>query len=88
MNINKAKLALFATVVSSALLSNYLYAKPPKGEHRKPPEEAITACVDKYEGDTVSFTTHHGHELTGVCTLMEEVLVAVPENRPPRKEKE
>lgn len=81
MNTTKTRLALLSLALVSALFSNSLYAKKPKGDRKGPPEEAIEACVDKSEGDVVTFTSPRGHELTGVCTIIEEMIVAVPEDR-------
>jgi hypothetical protein len=80
MNTTKTRLGLLSLMLASALFSNCLYAKKPKGDHKGPPKEAIEACVDKSEGDVVTFTTPRGHELTGVCTTMKEIMVAVPED--------
>ncbi len=58
---------------------------------RQPPKEAIEACVDKAEGDPVSFKGRRGESLEALCKMMDDQLVAVPEgmeskgNRPPRK---
>jgi hypothetical protein len=87
MNTNKTRLVILALIFSSTFFSANLFANPNKDGPRKPPKEAVEACVDKNEGDVVTFTTRHGHELTGVCTTLEEVFVAVPENRPSREEK-
>lgn len=61
------------------LVSPLTFANPPKGG--KPPQEAIDACVDKSEGDSVSFETPHGDTVTGICKNMREGLVAVSEGR-------
>lgn len=58
--------------------------RPVKGEGRPkaPPPEAIEACVDKVEGDSVSFETRRGDTLTGICMTVDDQLVAVPEDHP------
>jgi hypothetical protein len=86
MNINKIRLVALTIILSSTVYSTKLFANPNKGGHKKPPKEAVEACVDKNEGDIVTFTTRKGHQLTGVCTTLEEVFVAVPENHPSREE--
>lgn len=77
----------FVILTLSLGLSCIVNAKPQKGEHRHPPKEAVEACVDKSEGDSVSFTTPRGDDVTGICTTMEEQLVAVPEDHAERKQK-
>jgi hypothetical protein len=54
---------------------------------RKPPQEAIDACVDKAENDAVTFVGRRGEELQSTCLIIEGVLVAVPNNhkRKPRQ---
>lgn len=55
--------------------ASFAQNRPPQG---KPPQEAIDACVDKSEGESVSFETRRGDTLEGVCKVMEDTLVAVP----------
>ena len=57
--------------------SPFALATPPGG---KPPKEAIEACVDKAEGDSVTFETRRGDTLTGTCQTIKEQLVAVPDD--------
>ena len=87
MQKNIQGLAILVIALASASFSNSLYAQQRKDDNKKPPKEAIEACVDKSEGDAVSFTTRHGHQLSGICTIIEDTLVAVPENHPSRDEK-
>ncbi len=44
-----------------------------------PPPEAIKACTDKQEGDSVSFSGRGGSSVTGTCQTINGQLVAVPE---------
>lgn len=68
------------------LLSTQSFAQGRPGPG-KPPQEAIDACVDKAEGDSVSFETRRGDTMEGVCELINETLVAVPLNHEERKAK-
>ncbi|MFT6898985.1 MAG: hypothetical protein ACJA13_003416 [Paraglaciecola sp.] len=49
---------------------------------RRPPPEALEACVDKAQGDAVTFETRRGDSLSGTCEMIENNLVAVPDNAP------
>ena len=49
--------------------------------NHKPPEEAFTACKDKKAGDTVTFYGQNGEKIEAKCTLINDQLVAVPENQ-------
>ena len=77
-----AAITMAAFILGMTALSTY--AQPPKGN--KPPKEAIEACVEKSEGDTVSFLNRRGDKVEGTCKLIEDQLVAVPADheRPPR----
>lgn len=86
MHKNTKRLAILVIALSSAIFGNSLYAQQRMHDNKKPPKEAIEACVDKSEGDAVTFTTRHGHKLSGICSFMEDILVAVPENHPSREE--
>ena len=46
---------------------------------RKPPKEAIEACNNKSENETVSFTGRFGEALSATCQYIDEILTAVPE---------
>ncbi len=80
MKIKRTFAIISILLFGCAAFSTALFAKPAKGEHRKPPKEAIEACVDRSEGDSVEFTTRHGHKRSGVCTVMKEMLIALPED--------
>lgn len=53
------------------------------GPHTPPPE-AISACNNKHEGDSVSFATTRGETVTGKCKLLKTQLVAIPDHPPQR----
>lgn len=55
-------------------------ANPSHRPNHQPPPEAIEACVNMQEGDSVSFETPRGDILEATCVAMEEELVAVPKN--------
>lgn len=73
-------------MISSAALLTLLvqfYASMPAqaGENeqkRKPPKEAIQACVDKVEGEEVTFKGRRGEDLNATCVYMHGELVALP----------
>ena len=73
-------LMLVATVLSFTLVASDGFANPKRSKDGKPPPEAIEACVDKSEGEVVTFETRRGHQLEATCKLIEEQLVAVPEH--------
>lgn len=76
------------TIFLSLSLVAGLAVAAEKSHDRKrhgPPAEAIEACVDKTEGDNVSFENRRGESLEGTCVLMKEVLVAVPEGHEDRR---
>ena len=53
-----------------------------RGGQQGPPPEAIEACVDKAEGDVVSFEGRRGESVEATCEMVDDQLVAVPEGRP------
>lgn len=71
---------LLATIVSAPSYS-YQERERPKG----PPPEAIEACVDLSEGDAVSFKSRRGDVIEATCQLVQEKLVAVPNNHEKRR---
>lgn len=80
------KTAFFTLILTLSVVSMHALANQGKGpRHGKPPKEAIEACENKSEGEQVSFTTKRGHELSGTCKLMEEMMVAVPEGHEKRQ---
>ena len=46
-----------------------------------PPPEAISACTDKNEGDTVTFVDRHGESVAATCAAFNGMLVAAPEGQ-------
>lgn len=60
--------------------------KSHENKRRGPPAEAIEACADKAQGDSVSFEGRRGNTLEGTCILMKEVLVAVPVGHEKRRQ--
>lgn len=57
--------------------------RPPRGERRRPPQEAFDACKGKTEGTSVTITTAHG-SFKATCRSFEGSLAAVPEGAPPQ----
>jgi len=49
------------------------------GKSKGPPQEAIDACKDMSEGDTVQFTSPRGETVSGICQNVRGGLIAVPE---------
>lgn len=67
---------LCALLISSLVLANDDSASNNQEPSKKPPKEAFTACVDKSEGDNVSFTTPRGKTVEAICTKTKKGLVA------------
>lgn len=57
--------------------------RPAKQEraNRRPPREAVEACDGMTEQDLVSFETRDAKIKEGICTLMDDTLVAMPTDR-------
>lgn len=71
-------LALAAMVPAAGLaFGGHWGSGKPKG----PPQEAIDACKDMSEGDTVQFMTPRGDTVSGICRDVRGGLIAVPEGR-------
>lgn len=73
------------TILNTALLSLILqsvFSMPVKAGEKKhkrqPPKEAIEACINKEEGDEVTFKGRKGEELSATCVIMNNQLVALP----------
>jgi Spy/CpxP family protein refolding chaperone len=49
------------------------------GKRKGPPQEAIDACKDMSQGDTVQFTSPGGDTVSGICREIRGGMVAVPE---------
>jgi hypothetical protein len=52
-------------------------------ERMGPPPEAIEACKNKSEGDSVTFTTPRGDSIKATCQKFNGQLAAVPQGPPP-----
>ncbi|ARD22820.1 MULTISPECIES: hypothetical protein [Shewanella] len=73
------------TVLSLVLcFSSGLMTEAAERQMRKPPQEAYDICEDKNEADVVTITTPDGDEVEATCQLMDDELVAVPDNHPQR----
>ncbi|SHO49924.1 hypothetical protein [Desulfopila aestuarii] len=68
-------LLVLMPVAGCAENSNRESKRGPQG----PPPEAIDACKDKQEGDSVTFTGRRGESLKATCKAMQGILAAVPE---------
>lgn len=71
--------------ITLAMFSQPLFAKTDEladkkfKQPRKPPKEAIAACLDRKAGDAVTFTTPKGHTIKAVCRAIKSPeLIAVP----------
>lgn len=86
MGLSRRKnLVLFcvaAVVLSSQGWAGSDSGRPPRGERRRPPQEAFDACKGKTEGASVTIATSHG-SFKATCRSFEGVLAAVPEGAPP-----
>jgi hypothetical protein len=83
LNIN-VKRAL-AALVSLTAFSALSFAQPPGGggggPQGGPPEAALEACEDKSEGDSCSFSDDRVGDITGVCFVpQDDVLACAPED--------
>lgn len=79
------QILLRSAFITALTISAFANAKPdrPKG----PPPEAKEACVNKTEGDSVSFSTPRGDTIEASCQMLEDELVAVPLDHEQRKER-
>jgi len=59
--------------------------RPPRGQRRRPPQEAFDACKGKTEGASVTISTAHG-SFKATCKSFEGALAAMPEGAPPPPE--
>lgn len=77
-------LVLFCLLASTAMADSDGYTRePPRGGHRRPPQEAFDACKGKTEGASVMISTPHG-SFKATCRNFEGSLAAAPEGAPPR----
>ena len=78
-----AKVLFVAAIfVSTSASLEAQQARGQGGHERRPPPEAFEACADKAQGDSVTFETRRGDSLSGTCEMIEDSLVAVPDNAP------
>lgn len=82
MNNLKSKFAL--AILLSALAGQVMADRGQEngergGKRKGPPPEAIEACANLQEGDTVSFEPLRGDTLEATCEIIEDQLVAVPQ---------
>jgi hypothetical protein len=75
-----SKLFFVASMV--VIGSTGVHAQESRGGDRRPPPEAFEACADKSEGDSVTIETRRGDTLSATCQMIEDSLVAVPEDAP------
>jgi hypothetical protein len=80
----KSAKVVFVVAMCAFSVASFAQDRPARGEGRpkSPPPEAIEACSGKAEGDTVNFETRRGDDLAGTCRLIDEQLVAVPNDHP------
>lgn len=75
--------------VTNVLMSSTVTAMPPNGGERmggrKPPPEAIDACVGKTVGDVSSFISPHGDTVSGSCEKIGEVTALKPDRHRPHE---
>lgn len=77
-NVGKAAVIL-ALVVSVSATGHAFGGYWGGGKPMAPPREAVDACADLSEGDTVQFTTPCGDTVSGICRDLRGGLIAVPE---------
>ncbi|GFD67121.1 hypothetical protein [Alteromonas sp. KUL106] len=68
-----------STVILMTIILNAL--SHAQDDRRKgPPREAKEACANKSEGDAITFESRRDGPIDASCQLIEDELVAVPEN--------
>lgn len=73
---------LLVSFLICALLSPPAFSQLVSGQERNgPPIEAIEACENLTEGESCSFSNRKGKNITGTCTIKEEILVCYPEKK-------
>ncbi|MFC1519109.1 hypothetical protein ACFL6Z_05245 [Pseudomonadota bacterium] len=80
--------SLLALIPLLTLMSANIIAQEKNRQMRKPPQEAYAICENKNAEDQVSFTTPKGDEIEATCILIDEELVAVPNNHIPPEHKQ
>lgn len=73
---NKSAVLLTLALCCASYSSSAYETQRPK----QPPQEAIDACQYSQEADVVSFTTPHGHAIEGICTMVNNQLIAIPQH--------
>jgi hypothetical protein len=84
------KILLLATVLAATIsFANQNSNGQGQREMREPPQEAITICEGKSEGDTCSMTTPRGESVEGSCqnTPDGKYFVCMPEGHGQREER-
>jgi hypothetical protein len=76
---------LFSTMIPALCWADNNSNRPPRGERRRPPQEAFDACKGKAEGSSVTISTAHG-SFKATCRSFEGILAAVPEGTPPPRD--
>jgi hypothetical protein len=79
---NLVLFCLLAIMVPTVTWADSDTRKSPRGERRRPPQEAFDACKGKTEGASVTISTAHG-SFKATCRNFEGSLAAVPEGAPP-----
>ena len=77
-----ASLCLFTTMIPVLCWAESDTNRPPRGERRRPPQEAFDACKGRSEGTSVTISTAHG-SFKATCRNFEGSLAAIPECGPP-----
>ena len=80
LNVTLALVVLSLIAVAGCAKSK----NPQHSRGRKPPVEAIEACKDKKEGDSVEFKGRGGKTVKAICRECNGQLVAVPDDMPHR----
>ena len=75
-------ICLLGTLLPTLVWASTDFNRPPRGERRRPPQEAFDACKGKTEGTSVTIATPHGN-FKATCRNCEGSLAAVPEGAPP-----
>lgn len=86
MKEHRTKCIAAVTIITGALATQVLGSDWPHGHGgpNGPPPEAIDACKDKKEGDSVEFTSPNGDTIKAICKQIDSRLAAMPINWPGR----
>lgn len=68
------------SLLAMSSISSYAQEGRGQGGERRPPPEAFEACENKSEGDSVTVETRRGDSLSATCQMMNDTLVAVPQD--------